>query len=341
LSGAELATRPRGHTPAAMQTDGGVHPLWETAQRVAASGLFAVKNPEQAFVLMLLCQEEGIPPIRAMRRYHIVDNRPVLRSDATQGDLMQAGWKVAPISRTATEAAATFSHPTKLPEGFTLAVTFEQFRAAGITNKNNWKNYPDDMLWARLVVKACRTLDPGILAGVLSESEAEDMGDIATPQAVNAQLASQAETALAIEQGPVYAGPEAGAIDRRDYKTIAADAIAKVAEELQGSSLSPPKLPELHAAIMTRAIMTGRYTGPKPQKVGQIVPILTELAKAEPAFVRGEITDFCSKRVEFGRPDPTPPPPPEPEAIDVEPAEHDALDSLYPAEEPPEPGWNG
>jgi hypothetical protein len=325
--------------------------VWRLAEKIAASRLFPVANATEAFALMMLCQSKGLHPMTAVERYHIIEGRPSMRADAIQAEFQRLGGKIEIVRADAEEARAIFSHHTHQPKPIEQFVTLADFKASGLTNgkegmKKNWRQSPGDMLWARLVTKTIRKIYPGIVAGIYSTEEVQDMADDAEPRTVQGQIQRQAETALALEQGPVYAGPQPGEIDRRDYKHVAADAVAKVTEELQGSSLSPPTLPELHRAIMTRAIMTGKYTGKRPEKVGQIVPILTELAKADPAFVRDEITKFCRTRVEFGATDPpapaTAPPPPPAEVIDVEPDDADALDSLYPAEEePPEPSWDG
>ena len=67
--------------------------LGKMAQHVAASGMFGL-NQSQAFTLMLLCESEGLHPIQAVRRYHIIQGRPTMRADAMLAEMLARGWIV-------------------------------------------------------------------------------------------------------------------------------------------------------------------------------------------------------------------------------------------------------
>lgn len=77
------------------------------AKNIAEGGMFGIKSEAQAMSLMLLCQAEGLHPILALRRYHIIDNKPAFRADALQGEFEREGailWHV----RDDKECSATF-----------------------------------------------------------------------------------------------------------------------------------------------------------------------------------------------------------------------------------------
>src|SRR5436190_9148201 len=77
------------------------------AKSIAASQMFGVKDEDQAMALMLLCQAEGIHPVMALRRYHIIEGRPAYRADALQGEFEKEGmifWH----ERNEQECSATF-----------------------------------------------------------------------------------------------------------------------------------------------------------------------------------------------------------------------------------------
>src|SRR6266478_35635 len=61
------------------------------AKSIAASKMFGVATEDQALALMLLCQAEGIHPVMALRRYHIIEGRPAYRADALQGEFERTG----------------------------------------------------------------------------------------------------------------------------------------------------------------------------------------------------------------------------------------------------------
>lgn len=151
--------------------------LERMAQVIATGGLFpALKNPAQALSLMLLCQAKNLHPMEAVERYHIVQGRPVKRADAMLGDFLMSGGRVEWHERTDKAAVATFSHPA----GGSVRVgwTFEQAKAAGLTGKDVWKQYPRQMLHARCVSEGCRSVFPGATDGLYTPEEAQDMGPL-------------------------------------------------------------------------------------------------------------------------------------------------------------------
>ena len=84
--------------------------LKEMAAAVCKSNLFAMPSTEAALALMLICQSEGIHPMQAMKRYHIIKGRPAMRADAMLAEFQRQGGKVEWLERTDKLVAANFSH---------------------------------------------------------------------------------------------------------------------------------------------------------------------------------------------------------------------------------------
>jgi len=122
----------------------------EMAKAAAGSRLFSVKNEQEAFTLMLLAQAEGCHPMQAMQRYNIVQGRPAKTANAMLSDFQGAGGKVKWIERSTTAAEAEFMSPG-LSDPVTVRVTMEDAKRAGLAGKQNWKNYPRQMLSARCI----------------------------------------------------------------------------------------------------------------------------------------------------------------------------------------------
>ena len=78
------------------------------AKIIAESGLFGITKPAQATALMLICKSEGLDPIAAMKRYHIIENRPSMRADAMQGEFLARGGGIIFHIRTDEIVAGTF-----------------------------------------------------------------------------------------------------------------------------------------------------------------------------------------------------------------------------------------
>lgn len=140
---------------------------------IAQSGLFGVKNPVQALALMLVAQSEGLHPATAARDYHVIQGRPALRTDAMLARFQAAGGRVQWHDYDDTVVSATFSHPS----GGSLKVewTIDRAKAAGLTGKDVWKQYPRAMLRARVISEGIRTVYPGVLSGMYAPEEVRDM----------------------------------------------------------------------------------------------------------------------------------------------------------------------
>jgi len=184
------------------------------AKAIAESGMFGIKSEAQAMALMLLCQAEGIHPVMALRRYHLIEGKPAYRADALQGEFEREGailWHV----RDDTECSATFwrnkhamlkdstsavkgavarykklkanqdASELQLPGEITIIRTFKdavEKRVACSWDtekgdwklKKNWRQSPRQMLHARCLTEGVRAMNPGLVAGIYTEDEIHD-----------------------------------------------------------------------------------------------------------------------------------------------------------------------
>lgn len=142
------------------------------AVAIAKSNLFGMKTPEQALVLMALCEAEGMHPVIAVRDFHIIQGRPALKADAMLARFQQAGGKVVWNAYADDKVSGTFSHPAG--GSATVEWTIAQAKSAGLTGKDVWRQYPRAMLRARVVSEGIRTVYPGVSVGVYTPEEIED-----------------------------------------------------------------------------------------------------------------------------------------------------------------------
>lgn len=175
------------------------------AEAVARSGLFGVKTAEQAMALMLIAQAEGMHPAIAARDYHVVQGRPVLKADAMLARFQSAGGKVSWTDYTDSKVTGTFSHPAG--GSITISWTFEQARSIGLTNKDNWRNYPRAMLRSRCVSEGIRAIYPGIIVGTYTDEETESFNDRprVTEHVVEAVVEEDNGTPLMLPNGQIHA----------------------------------------------------------------------------------------------------------------------------------------
>lgn len=147
------------------------------ASAIAASGLFGMKTPEQALVLMALCESEGLHPIRAAQDYHIINGRPSMRAEAMMSRFQAAGGVIRWLDNSDTRCAAMFSHPSS-PDPVTIDWDLDRAKKAQLLNNAMWGKYPRAMLRARVISEGIRTVYPGVLSGMYTPEEVRDMGSV-------------------------------------------------------------------------------------------------------------------------------------------------------------------
>ena len=152
------------------------------------SGLFGIKNQEQAFTLMVIAQSEGVHPIKAMQMYDIIQGRPALKSTEVLTRFQNSGGKVKWIETSATKAKALFTHD--IGGEVEHEYTIEDAKLAGLTNKDNWKTRPKEMLRARCIASGIRMLYPACLNNMYSTDE---VIEFAEPEVVVEETAEEVE----------------------------------------------------------------------------------------------------------------------------------------------------
>ena len=161
------------------------------AAAIAKSGLFGMKTPDQALALMLVAQAEGQHPATITQDYDIIQGRAARKTHSVLSRFQQMGGSVEWHELTDKVADATFSH--KAGGSLRMTWTIEQAKAAGLTGKDNWRNYPRAMLRARCIAEGIRAVYPAALGGMLVSEEAQDLnGFDAPPSAQSAKNPLQA-----------------------------------------------------------------------------------------------------------------------------------------------------
>ena len=143
------------------------------AKAVTESGLFGLKNQNQAFTLMLIAEAEGIPAIKAVQIYSIINGMPSLKSTEVQSRFQKSGGKIQWIETTDKKAVCKMSHP----DGgeYTSEFTIEMAKQMGLSGKDNWVRMPKQMLMARAITSGVRALYPACLNNMYTDTEVMDM----------------------------------------------------------------------------------------------------------------------------------------------------------------------
>ena len=162
----------------------GMTDLVQAGALLARSGFIGIKNEADGFVIATACHQTGMTFMEFSETYHIVEGKPSMRADAMLARLMELGGEYEIVERSDTKAAikATFGKATGM---FSLSweeaqqEPFPWCDAKHTTFKKNWATprARKQMLWARAVSDAVRTVCPQACKGTYTPEEVQDFAD--------------------------------------------------------------------------------------------------------------------------------------------------------------------
>lgn len=143
------------------------------ADSIVKSGFYGFKSKEQVMAVMLVAQAENKHPASVVQEYDIIQGRPALKSQAILARFQLSGGSVQWDEVSPKKVVGTFKHP----QGGSLTVewTIEMARQAGIYREGSgWSKYPEDMLRARVISRAVRSIYPACILGHYAVEEVQD-----------------------------------------------------------------------------------------------------------------------------------------------------------------------
>lgn len=144
------------------------------AKTFLRSGMFNdCNNKEQAYVKIQTGRELGMPPTTAMRRIYMVKGRATLSAETQVALVRQAGVGTFEYEE-GDDWVKVVGHRTETGESYQATWSLQDAKDAGLTGKDNWKNYPKQMLRHRAESEVCRALFGDVTGGLYSPGEIED-----------------------------------------------------------------------------------------------------------------------------------------------------------------------
>jgi hypothetical protein len=143
------------------------------AEAIVKSNFYGFKSKEQVMAVMLVAQAENKHPASVVQEYDIIQGRPALKSQAILARFQLSGGSVQWDEVTPKKVKGTFKHP----QGGSLTVewTIEMAKQAGIYREGSgWSKYPEDMLRARVISRAVRSIYPACILGHYAVEEVQD-----------------------------------------------------------------------------------------------------------------------------------------------------------------------
>jgi 5'-3' exonuclease len=149
---------------------------WTLAKVIHSSRLFAVENPEQAFMIVMTGREMGIGAMTSLRGFHFIKGKPCLSAQLMVALILKSGkcefWElIESSSKTATYETKRVGG--RNPQRKTFSVDDAKL-AQLVKGDGNWLKYPAAMCEARAASALARIVYPDLMMGVYLPEELED-----------------------------------------------------------------------------------------------------------------------------------------------------------------------
>jgi hypothetical protein len=133
------------------------------------SGMFTdVKSQAQAMVKILKGRELGLAPLESMDNIFIVNGKTSVNAKIIASLIKKSKKYDYKINKLDKEECVLTFYKEGQEEGKS-SFTFKDAAAAGLVNKDVWKNYPKNMLFARALSNGAKWYCPDVFSGYTVE----------------------------------------------------------------------------------------------------------------------------------------------------------------------------
>lgn len=178
----------------------------EQASELVKSGFLpkAVNTPERAMAIIQTGKELGLGPMQSLRSIHIIEGKPTMSADLIAGLALQRvpGSVLRVIESTDQKCTVEAGRTSQKLTPFSFSM--DDARRAGLTGKQNWKNYPRAMLRARAITEAARAIMPDAVVGLYDPDE---LGAVTSP------TGEVVELPRVVDATPLHASPHSNSPD--------------------------------------------------------------------------------------------------------------------------------
>jgi hypothetical protein len=165
----------------------------ELGEVFAKSGMFPdVKTQAQAVVKIMAGRELGLSAFQSMASIYIVNGRLALVAQAMSG-LINKSKQYKYIVKSLTEDGCTIQIMKDDTEVGVSTFTNKDAAKAGLINKDNYKSYPRNMMFARALSNACRWYCPEVIQGYYCVEELQDLNEEIIPAKTTVAIDVNAE----------------------------------------------------------------------------------------------------------------------------------------------------
>lgn len=155
----------------------------------AESGMFPdIKSKAQACVKVLAGKELGLSPFESMKNLYLINGKLAIQSNALASLIkMNKKYDYKVETLTSEECKIRFFQieGDKLKDIGLSEFSIKDAAKAGIINKDNWKNYPRNQLFARALSNGVRWFCPDAACGWHTSEEMENVYEYNQPKTIS------------------------------------------------------------------------------------------------------------------------------------------------------------
>lgn len=206
---------------------------WDLAERVAATEFVPKdlrRRPEAVLAALLSGAERGLGPMESLRSINVIEGKPSLSAEAMRALVLAAGHEIEIIESNANKATLVGRRAGSTTTSPPFTWTIDRARRANLTNKDNWRKYPEAMLLARASTDLCRAVFPDVIAGLASTEEVDDTVPVAV--------------ATTTKRAPARRGPAVATAAPAAELPTATSAVATPQEMLHTAPAEPALVPD-------------------------------------------------------------------------------------------------
>lgn len=130
-------------------------------------------KPEETAAAILTGSELGLSPMASLRAIHVIQGRPTLSAAVMRAVCQAAGHSLTVVEATASRVVVEGSRRGS-QHVQRSAWSMDRAKNAGLTGKDNWKNFPQEMLTARATAEVARLIAADLLHGLYTEDEVDE-----------------------------------------------------------------------------------------------------------------------------------------------------------------------
>ena len=131
-------------------------------------------KPDKILASILYGREIGLPPMQALNQVHIIDGKPTPSAELLTARIRMAGHRIRAeelTAETATVIGERINEEGEVIETMTFTYDIGMAKRAGLTGKDNWKKYPEAMLYWRATSQLARMFFADLLIGFYTGEE--------------------------------------------------------------------------------------------------------------------------------------------------------------------------